>query len=129
MISQGDRFDVGALLYGKGKFDEEGNPDSKTRAELEVLLTTTEGKIADVYSEGDLFALRCMNTFMSDGLHDRGFIGRMIKAKRELREIPVNLKKAEFQLLNLQTCREAANLLQAQAEKQKALAACVTTNN
>lgn len=64
---------------------------------------------------------------MGQKLDDDGYIARVIEAKKNLR-IDAHRIRAEFELLNLQTCRDAANLLDDKAKKQEALAACVVKN-
>lgn len=111
--------------------DFDGNRlDQNTRREVENLLAEKEKEKTNVLgaiSEGGVFVLQCMRTFMGQKLDDDGYIARVIEAKKNLR-IDAHRIRAEFELLNLQTCRDAANLLDDKAKKQEALAACVVKN-
>lgn len=106
------------------KFDAEGNPDERARTEIEELISDTEKKKEETLSragEGDVFALKCMVTFMGDGLSEKGFIARMIASKENLRNI-------EFRKLKLETCVRAANLEPDEVKKRKALTDCAAIN-
>lgn len=129
-VSDIDQDFIRQALVPQATFDAEGKPAPATRGELTSLLKETEVKLKEIFgglakAPGAVFGLQCMDTFMGKELKEDGFIARVIAAKERLRDINVSLKKEEVRLLTLQTCREAAVLLDGDDEKRAALEACV----
>ncbi len=115
------------------EFDTDGRPTPGTVKAMHSTIAAVDKKVESLakLGKGGAFAFTCMNTFLAEDLTDEGFIGRMIKSKKEMQKSVVSVSEAkakavlaQVKLMQVKACIAAANLLEAKNAKQEALAKC-----
>ena len=123
----------GLIAPDQAQFDAQGRPSDSTVKAMRRTINEAGFRLKslDKLGKGGAFAVTCMNTFMTNQLNSKGFIARMIEAKKQLRSLSAEEAKARADSLRAElavkkhdTCVAAANLLEDTAAKQQALAKC-----